>query len=315
MLPAIESARPDAIFKDPLAERLAGKKGKAIAARAAKNMHNGWPVIARTKVIDDLILASVAVGCDCVVNLAAGLDTRPYRLDLPATLHWIEADLPGIIDEKTAQLASETPRCVLERVKVDLADAAARDGFLDQMVRNHKRALVLSEGLIMYLEEDTVRGLSHSLDRPGIAWWLLDTISPAILAALMKRMAVDLRQAPMHFAPESGIAFFEDLGWRARRAVARRRSKAPAPPSLATQSSDGAAFAAARPAAFGKCPLVRRHPPRAAIARRRLTPHHQRLRIGNVKTARAFGNARNGNREDTCARQIGAPRVENMNQP
>jgi methyltransferase (TIGR00027 family) len=213
---AIESARPDAIFKDPLAERLAGEKGKAIAARAAKNMHNGWPVIARTKVIDDLILASVAVGCDCVVNLAAGLDTRPYRLDLPATLHWIEADLPGIIDEKTAQLASETPRCVLERVKVDLADAAARDGFLDQMVRNHKRALVLSEGLIMYLDEDTVRGLSHSLDRPGIAWWVLDTISPAILAVLMKRMAVDLRQAPMHFAPESGIAFFEDLGWRAR---------------------------------------------------------------------------------------------------
>ena len=73
---AIKSARPDAIFKDPLAERLAGEKGKAIAARAAKNMHNGWPVIARTKVIDDLILASVAVGCDCVVNLAAGLDTR-----------------------------------------------------------------------------------------------------------------------------------------------------------------------------------------------------------------------------------------------
>ena len=37
--------------------------------------------IARTKLIDDLIAASLAEGCDRVINLAAGLDTRPYRLE------------------------------------------------------------------------------------------------------------------------------------------------------------------------------------------------------------------------------------------
>lgn len=213
---AAESERPDAVFRDPLAGRLAGDKGRAIAARAAKYMRNGWFFIARTKIIDDLVLECVAAGCDGVINLAAGLDTRPYRLALPASLTWIEADLPSIVDEKNALLANETPRCRLERAKVDLADAAARKAFLDQAIGERKHVLVLSEGLVMYLDNDTVRALSNDLQRPSVAWWILDTSSPAARDWSMKHMAEDLRQAPMHFAPENGIAFFEDLGWHVR---------------------------------------------------------------------------------------------------
>src|SRR5438046_7427925 len=89
---AEESARPDALFRDHLAARLAGEKGAAIAKRAAPRLHSGWPLVVRTKVIDDLVLDAVADGADLVVNLAAGLDTRPYRLKLPPTLRWVEAD-------------------------------------------------------------------------------------------------------------------------------------------------------------------------------------------------------------------------------
>lgn len=167
-----------------------------------------------------------------VINLAAGLDTRPYRLDLPASLTWIEADLPGITDEKTALLAGEAPRCKLERVKVDLADPAARSAFLDQAIGARKRVLVMSEGLVMYLDDDTVRSLSRDLERPGVAWWMLDTISPGIRDTFMKRMGNDLRQAPMIFAPANGVAFFEHLGWGARdvrslAAEARRLHRLP----------------------------------------------------------------------------------------
>src|SRR5262249_27457285 len=90
---AWESARPDPLFSDPLAARLAGEKGRAIAALAPRQVRSGWPMIVRTRLMDDLVLKSLRDGCDCVVNLAAGLDTRPYRLPLADSLTWIEADL------------------------------------------------------------------------------------------------------------------------------------------------------------------------------------------------------------------------------
>src|SRR6478735_3128298 len=75
---AKESARPDALFHDPLAERLAGEQGHAIIAAAPRSIRHGWWLVARTKIIDDLIATAISQGCDRVLNLAAGLDTRPY---------------------------------------------------------------------------------------------------------------------------------------------------------------------------------------------------------------------------------------------
>lgn len=214
---AVESARPDAVFNDPLAARLAGQTGRDIVARAPKPLRSGWPVIARTVAIDGLVRMAVADGCDGVLNLAAGLDTRPYRLDLPKSLPWIEADLPGMIAEKERLLAGETPRCALERVAVDLADPAARTAFLDRATAGRRRVLVITEGLLMYLPEPTVRALSDDfLKRPAVAWWVFDALSPAIRELFMTEMATILSQAPMHFAPENGVAFFEDLGWRVK---------------------------------------------------------------------------------------------------
>src|SRR5689334_14127877 len=97
---ALESARKDALFRDPLAARLAGTRGPAIAATAPRSTRNGWFLIARTKKIDELVATCVREGCDRVLNLAAGLDTRPYRLELPPNLRWVEADLPALLDEK-----------------------------------------------------------------------------------------------------------------------------------------------------------------------------------------------------------------------
>lgn len=81
------------MFRDPLAERLGGEQGRAIVAKTPLTSRTGWWLVARTKIIDDTIAQAVADGCDRVLNLAAGLDTRPYRLDLPSNFRWIEADL------------------------------------------------------------------------------------------------------------------------------------------------------------------------------------------------------------------------------
>ena len=99
-----------------------------------------WPMVARAVIIDELVHRPIAEEADRVLNLAAGFDARPYRMDLPAELSWREADLPAIIEEKTRALAGETPRCRLESVAVDLAHEGERAAFLDRGDRRRSPA-------------------------------------------------------------------------------------------------------------------------------------------------------------------------------
>lgn len=229
---ATESARPDALFHDPLAERLAGDRGRAIVSGVPRTTRNGWWLVARTKIIDDVIAEAIADGCDRVLNLAAGLDTRPYRLDLPSDFPWLEADLPELLAEKTQLLADQTPRCQLTRIPVDLADSHARSAFFTEALDGATKALVLTEGLLMYLEDRDVVALSDAIKRPEIAWWMLDFAGPGLKKMMNKKMAGMLANAPFKFAPENGLAYFEDLGWRALSvesllAAARRFGRLP----------------------------------------------------------------------------------------
>jgi methyltransferase (TIGR00027 family) len=213
---ARESARPDALFHDPFAQLLAGERGQAIATFMPRQARNGWPMIARTKLMDDLILATIEQGCDCVVNLAAGFDTRPYRLEVPSSLRWIEADLPALTEEKEQLLKDAQPRCQLRRIKVDLADPSARAAMLKEAVGTSANVLVITEGLLLYLEEAQVCSLAMDLGAEGgIRWWILDLASPALLQMMKKSMGSQLANAPMKFGPANGVAFFEDLGWHA----------------------------------------------------------------------------------------------------
>ncbi|MFI6042862.1 class I SAM-dependent methyltransferase [Nocardia sp. NPDC051321] len=232
---ARETARPDALFQDPLADRLAGAQGHAIVEHAPRVMRSGWPVVTRTKLIDDLIAKSIAEGCDRVLNLAAGLDTRPYRLALPADFVWVEADLPEILAEKENALAGETPHGVLIRRAVDLADPSARDKFLDAALgaigpagTPATKALVLTEGLLFYLDTATVTDLARALVRPEIAWWMAD------ISFRMDRVRAGsmFENAPRKFDSPNGLAFFDELGWQSMESEnilvhARKLGRAP----------------------------------------------------------------------------------------
>lgn len=224
---AWESARPDALFHDPYAELLAGERGHAIADLMPRQARNGWPMIARTKLMDDLVLAAIEQGCDCVVNLAAGFDTRPYRLALPSSLRWIEADLPALIEEKERLLIDAQPRCQLRRIKIDLADSSTRVAALQEAVGSSTYVLVITEGLLLYLDEAQVRSLTMDLlSQAGIRWWILDLASPKLLEMMKKSMGPRLANAPMKFGPSNGVAFFEELGWRVTRVQSVLRAAA-----------------------------------------------------------------------------------------
>lgn len=212
---AIESERPDAHFRDPYARRLAGDRG-AEALRVMGGTGQGWPMVVRTAVMDELLLRLVRErGVDTVVNLAAGLDARPWRLDLPAALRWIEVDLPAMIEHKRAVLAGETPRCQLESVPLDLADVPARRALFARIGAGARNAVVLTEGLLVYLTRDQVGALARDLaDCAAFRWWITDIASPRILAMLRKRWGARMSAtAPFQFGPPEGTAFFQPFGW------------------------------------------------------------------------------------------------------
>ncbi len=204
---ARESKRPKALFRDPWARVLAGERGKRIAREMAFGF-GGWPVIARTVFFDQTIMRMVTIGqIGCVLNLAAGLDTRPYRLDLP--------DLPGILDDKRQRLAGASPRCRLVRVAGDLRESEARKRAVD--ATDGESTLVLTEGLLVYLAEGDVIALARDLAaRTNVQYWLLDVSSPeAVRWGQRGRIGRQLASANAshRFAPAEGPEFFRPYGW------------------------------------------------------------------------------------------------------
>jgi methyltransferase (TIGR00027 family) len=218
MCRALESERPDACFRDPLARRLAGPEGEELLTSVPKAQGWTWPMVARTAVMDELVEHLVEEDeTDLVVNLAAGLDTRPYRLRLPAELRWVEVDLPEILAEKQEALAGETPACRLEHVALDLVERVRRRELFERLSREARRILVVAEGLLVYLHADEVKALARDLRQaPSVAWWCLDLASPQVLAWMEKTWGQSLAEGGVsfHFAPPESTAFFAPLGWR-----------------------------------------------------------------------------------------------------
>jgi methyltransferase (TIGR00027 family) len=163
---AQESRRPDRLFNDPYAQVFVDAAPRffpatrADAERASPGMVSlgaafGWHVIIRTRFFDDYLISACANGCRQVVLLAAGLDTRAFRLDWPAGTRLFEVDLPNVMDFKERLLSSRSaqPRCQRTVVATDLRQAwpqrLAAVGFDPGAA-----TAWLAEGLLIYLSAD-----------------------------------------------------------------------------------------------------------------------------------------------------------------
>jgi methyltransferase (TIGR00027 family) len=217
MYRARETERRDALFRDPYARRLAGERGEQIAARLPAQERAAWAWVMRTVLFDRFIAEQVEQGASLVVNLAAGLDARPYRMPLPPALQWVEVDLPAILNYKEEILKDEKPVCALERVRLDLADVSARRDLFQRLGQRADRVLVVSEGLVIYLAADEVGLLAQDLATPpSFQRWTLDVVSPGLVRMLQKQIGthLDRASAPLKFGPEEGPGFFTRYGWR-----------------------------------------------------------------------------------------------------
>jgi methyltransferase (TIGR00027 family) len=215
---AMETARPDAIFRDPFAEGLAGSKGLKIVGEMKQGRMMAWAMIVRTAVMDEMIMDRINnAGVDTVLNLAAGLDTRAWRLALPAALRWIDVDLPAITEYKQSYMRDEKPVCDYEAIAADLTNGPVRDAVFAQVGRSARSLLVITEGLLIYLSEAEVTSLARALhDISPARYWITDIASPMLLEWMRKSWgkSVEKGNAPFKFGPEDSTAWFASVGWR-----------------------------------------------------------------------------------------------------
>jgi methyltransferase (TIGR00027 family) len=176
-LRARETARPDRLFEDPYAQafvdafpvstQTAGEAGTRRSLGEVFYSH----VVIRTRFFDEYLLAAVGAGCEQVVLLAAGLDTRAFRLPWPESVRLFEVDLPEVFAFKEQVLAERKaePRCERNAVPADL-----RDDWSKPLIANGFRpgapTAWLAEGLLIYLSPEDTAGLLTTvgkLSAPG----------------------------------------------------------------------------------------------------------------------------------------------------
>ena len=119
----------------------------------------------RTHFFDAYFADAVATGIRQVVLLAAGLDSRAYRLDWPAGTTVYEIDLPKVLDYKAETLAGHGAKPIANRraVPVDLRHdwpQALRDAGFDAT----QPTAWLAEGLLPFLPGAAQEAMFASID-------------------------------------------------------------------------------------------------------------------------------------------------------
>ena len=174
---ALEAQKPDPLVVDPYAEVFC----RAVGGPAADVLDGKVPdhqlktadfgvhfvnfQAARTKYFDDYFREAADVGVRQVVILAAGLDSRAYRLDWPAATTIFELDRPQVLDFKREVLAGhgDQPRAERREIPVDLREDWPK-ALLDNDFDKDKPSAWLAEGLLIYLPATAQEQLFTGLD-------------------------------------------------------------------------------------------------------------------------------------------------------
>lgn len=219
---ARESERPDHLFNDEFAAALAGPEGFAFLDRHWVALE-GTPrpnFEVRTRFFDDFLLAATGTRTiRQVVLVAAGLDTRAFRLEWPTGIRLFELDQAEVLGYKAAILdrLGATPRCERSTVAVDLRRDWSQ-ALLDTAFLPREPTAWLLEGLLMYLSGAAVErllketaGLSAPKSQLGV-----DTLA---LTLPQMQGFIDLyaeRGCPVTFTLDDPVGLLARCGWRAK---------------------------------------------------------------------------------------------------
>lgn len=154
-----ESDKP--VCGDVYAKVFMNEQGRRIHERFKDETHPNSSNVARHRIIDDLLREELAANPSLrVVIIGAGFDSRAYRLDGGT---WVELDEPQVIAYKNERLPASEAKNKLERVAIDFATESLEEKLA--RFAGDGPTVVVIEGVLMYLEEETIRQLLETLRR------------------------------------------------------------------------------------------------------------------------------------------------------
>ena len=217
---ARESARADHLFEDPWAETLIGKEGAEWLAQRPED--STIPMAIRTRFFDDFLLdISRRYAIRQVVLMAAGLDTRAFRLDWPAGTCLFELDQPEVLQYKEGvlQAAGARPACQRRLIETDLTNPW-QEKLLGGNFDAKLPSVWLLEGFLFYLSNESITQVIDSvtnLAAPG-SWMGFDIINSIMLTSTWTRPWVEMQAgmgAPWIGTLDAPQEFLAQRGWQA----------------------------------------------------------------------------------------------------
>ncbi|MCA9073646.1 MAG: class I SAM-dependent methyltransferase [Planctomycetaceae bacterium] len=120
---------------------------------------------ARTLIFDDAVNDFLSRHPRALVlNLGAGLCTRFWRVEPQESLRWFDIDLPSVIALKRELLANFDDASNSHKQHTTLDADVTNPSWLEQIPRvADEQVLVIAEGLLMYLDQDSVQRLLQTL--------------------------------------------------------------------------------------------------------------------------------------------------------
>lgn len=216
---AIESLREDRLFDDPWAAELAGTEGMAWAANRPPESLS--PMVLRIRFFDDFLLSTTREnGIRQVVLMAAGLDTRAYRLVWPAGTNIFELDQPAVLHEKELILHSSGAQtnCARKTIEVDLT-GSWKEALIKAGFEPGQPSAWLLEGFLFYIPTESISEILDevsSLSTPD-SWAGFDIINSNTLTSPYTRQWIEMQAksgAPWIGTMDDPAGFLAIRGWK-----------------------------------------------------------------------------------------------------
>jgi len=217
---AMENVHPNRLFADPWAEALAGKTGRLWMAD--RTPESTIPIVLRTRYFDDFLLRTThREGLRQVALLAAGMDTRAFRLPWPDGVHLFEVDQPAVLAEKQGVLRSmaAAPLCHRLLAQADLSQPW-EEILIDAGFERQQPTVWLLEGFLFYLPNraiDEIIARLSELSAPG-SWLGFDIINSLMLTHPLTKAWVEMQArsgAPWIGVMDDPLSYLGERGWRA----------------------------------------------------------------------------------------------------